>query len=88
MIVKTSQILPTQELDGDTVVASVYFNDTDYTNPLVLVLLLTATPGAHYRLVMAWETVDPAHRTIAEEIGTYPNIVSAVEAYQENGGDY
>ncbi len=83
------QILPGQSLDGPndtfrgTVIASVYLNDTDYPEPVVMVLLLMPTPGQHYRLAEVQET----SRTI---IGwtDYENIVPAVEAYVENGGDY
>lgn len=78
-----NQILPTQELDGGTVIASVYLNDTDYKEPLVMALLLMPEPGRHYRLVDVWET----SREITRR-QEYENIVPAVEAYQENGGDY
>lgn len=79
----SEQILPTQELDGGTVIASVYLNDTDYEDALVLALLLMPEVGQHYRLVEAWES----SREIVMRLG-FPNIVPAVEAYVENGGDY
>ena len=77
------QILPGQELDGGTVIASVYLNDTEYKEPLVLALLLMPTPGEHYRMVDVWET----SREVVQRSG-FPNIVPAVEAYVDNGGDY
>lgn len=77
------QILPGQELDGGIVIASVYLNDTDYEDALVLALLLMPEPGRHYRMVDVWET----SREVIVRSG-FENIVPAVEAYQENGGDY
>ena len=77
------QILPGQELDGGIVIASVYLNDTDYDEPLVTALLLMPEAGRHYRLVDVWET----SRKVVTRLG-FPNIVPAVEAYQEHGGDY
>jgi hypothetical protein len=81
--VKVQRILPGQELDGGTVIASVYLNDTDYAEPLVMALLLMPEAGRHYRLVDVWET----SREVIMRQG-FENIVPAVEAYQENGGDY
>lgn len=80
---KTNQILPGQELDGGIVIASVYINDTDYDEPLVMALLLMPEPGRHYRLVDVWET----SRRIALRMG-FENIVPAVAEYVERGGDY
>lgn len=77
------QILPGQELDDGIVIASVYLNDTDYPQPIVTALLLMPTPGSHYRLVEVMETSREV--TLRQ---SFPNIVPAVEAYQENGGDY
>ena len=81
MLIK--QILPGQALDGGTVIASVYVNDTDYAEPLVLALLLMPTPGWHYRLVEVWES----SRKITMR-QAFENIVPAIEAYVESGGDY
>lgn len=77
------QILPGQELDGGIVIASVYLNDTDYDEPLVMALLLMPEPGRYYRLVDVWET----SRRVAVRMW-FENIVPAVEAYQDRGGDY
>ena len=79
----TDQVLPGQSLDGGTVIASVYINDTDYAQPLVMALLLMPEAGRHYRLVDVWET-----SRVIEMRRDFPNIVPAVEAYVENGGDY
>ena len=80
---KTNQILPGQELDGGIVIASVYIDDTNNEDSLVMALLLMPNPGRHYRLVDVWE----GSRKILTWT-EYPNIVPAVEAYVENGGDY
>lgn len=78
-----TQILPGQELDGGTVIASVVLNDTDYEDTMVCALLLMPTPGRHYRLVDVWQESRKVTMRLAFE-----NIVPAVEAYQDNGGDY
>lgn len=83
MSVIEKQILPGQELDGGIVIASVYLNDTEYEDALVMALLLMPTPGWHYRLVDVWET----SRKVVMRLG-FENIVPAVEAYTQQGGDY
>lgn len=79
----TTQILPTQELDGGTVVASVIINDTDYDDTLVMALLLMPEPGRHYRVVETWQD----SRKITLRQG-FENIIPAAEYYRDNGGDY
>lgn len=79
----SKQILPTQTLDGGTVVASVILNDTDYDDVLTMALLLMPTPGEHYRVVDVWQD----SRKIIDS-RPFVNIVPAVENYIENGGDY
>ena len=77
------QILPGQELDGGTVIASVIINDDDYDETLVLALTLMPEPP-FYRLLDAWQE----SRKVQVELGRFENIVPAVEEYQQEGGDY
>jgi hypothetical protein len=77
------RILPGQKLDGGIVVASVIINEEDYDDVIVMALLLMPTPGSHYRVVDVKEN----DREVLSR-RDFPNIVPAVEDYQENGGDY
>lgn len=76
---------PLDIYDGGYVVASVWGKDDEQEGSTATLLTLEQTPGEHYRVLEiewrggSWVTLD---RT------TYPNIVPAVEAYQERGGDY
>ena len=79
----SDQILPTQTLDGGTVVASVILNDTDYDDVLWMALLLMPTPGEYYRVIDVWQGT---RKIINRE--PFVNIVPAVEYYTDNGGDY
>lgn len=78
-----TEILPGQSLAGGTVVASIYVNDTDYPETLMLVLLLMPTPGAYYRVADVW-----VPSRAVENVRDHPNIVPAVADYVANGGDY
>lgn len=76
--------MPHDVYDGMTVVASTWLNDDEPEGATAVLLTLTHTPGQYYRINDLqwrngeWKTTwwDP-----------YPNIVPAVRAYEEHGGD-
>lgn len=76
--------LPNDEFGGGMVIASVWLRD-DVEVPFALLLLLLPEPPYYalaeveYRDGKWVEYVDRQY---------FPNIVPAVEAYQQNGGDY
>lgn len=82
--------LPTEEFDGGIVVASVWRNDDpsdDYAISALL-LVLDDTPGVpgYYRVLEI--APGPSGYWVVTWTQRFENIVPAVRAYQENGGDY
>lgn len=77
--------LPTEFFDGEIVVASTWLNDDEPEGATAALLTLTNEPGNHYRVRQIqvrfeqWTTTD---------WDAFPNIVPAVRAYEEGGGDY
>jgi hypothetical protein len=77
--------LPNNKWEDEIVVASVWQNDDPEYGP-IFALLLTLTPEPpYYRMrEITWDGVE----WICNNVETHPNIVPAVEAYVQNGGDY
>lgn len=76
---------PLDEFDGQYVVASTWLNDDDPEALTALLLTIDHTPGWHYG-------IREIERRDGEWVVTmrnaYENIVPAVRAYEDNGGDY
>lgn len=70
--------------DGTTsiVIASVIINDDDPYN--IIQILLVLNPGPMYYSIL---NVENGTKRLSV-VGDYANIVPAVEAYEQNGGDY
>lgn len=82
----TNLPLPGQAAPADlgTVVASVWLDD-EAEKPFALLLILRPAPP--YYLVQNIELADGSWKPYAAA-SLHPNIVPAVEDYQQQGGDY
>lgn len=78
--------LPNETYDGATVVASVWVSDDDPV-ALVAMLLLIERAAPFYR-VQDIQFVDGQWENLHHTAELFPNIVPAVEAYTQRGGDY
>lgn len=74
--------LPGEEFLHGTVVASVWIRD-DVPEPFALVLVLGGAPPYYTVAEITWR-----NGWVTEDMRQHPNIVPAVEDYQQNGGDY
>lgn len=78
--------LPRENFDGMIVVASVWLDDRGSAGNGTALLLTLASSEPYYRLREIVLREDGSWRTVFFD--DYPNIVLAVEAYKDAGGDY
>lgn len=83
--------MPGEEFDGGVVIASVWRqdddNDPDGYPVSALLLLLDENPD-FYRVQHIYAEYPNTTRWELAESKQYPNIVPAVRAYEDEGGDY
>jgi hypothetical protein len=77
--------MPGQKLDKSTVVASVVFDDEHVPYRYTVVLLNRQPP---YYTVQTVQDGGKGRAYVVEESYDYPNIVPAVRAYEQMGGDW
>jgi hypothetical protein len=82
--VKPELPLPWEVYDGTIVVASTWLNDEPGEEQALLLTLASSAPYYRVREISTNNGGDWTNQWFDD----FPNIVPAVEAYQENGGDY